>query len=1250
MMRGGRGVSQGIGDAASNLGAAFGPGATGLGARAGMVTTAAAGAGGALMGGLKAAGGALLRFAGPIGVAATAGFAISKAMDLFSGRNEIASIQTKQLGENAKLASEKLASIEIPQELKARIVSRSESRANTALEGLAPEREGFIENLKKEIFSFDKKGITDFTGVGLIADVFGSIGGNIEGSVDSKLEANVKEVVRQAGISGLNPQFIAKQEEIMDASRRSRGDDAQLKGEEIQNFVSSLLQQMQSLNPQKIISQVSESLSSEDLSLIREAEQLKKDAKKSGRTLGGADLSKTQEATAIIAEAFKNFQTKNPNAKNINPAILFPGVAQRASTGDTRTGAIEKIRGDLGKEQLKSAIDLAKLRAAELSVEEKLLNGDKFRKNLTAVRKAELQEVVALQKIDLNTNKQIADSIKTRIDSLESVDFNEEEQASLKQKINDLTLEQLTAEGMVARLIDETLDLDGKKKDEKQELIKLLNEEISRTRKLGEEERKNEKDKRKPEKEGINFSDRLSRATSVDINNIERAAIQRSISESGIQNQLNIRKAALNPNLLPLEKFRQEGLIDKAFRDEEEKKSGADLLDKTKIAVINLRDEMPSLKKQFDELLGVIDKEGLESLDKVATAIQLIANGATFKVGKETDIITFEDTNTVKKGEIKPQPKKAIIEAQEALTELERGRANNKILKEGNQAIGDARAEQEKYIEGFRTFSQLLTRFTFDLKQSTEDLKLDLLLAKDGASAISNIDQRLFNVDARAGGPQATARASDSLALRGATDKITLARTSVERRAAIKNRDILAKELEIKTEVAEKQKDGVEDTKELVALRERLVELEKQRLAIGTSRAELFENEFVFTQEEIQEGLDKALVQNARTFVDTIRDGLVDAISKGQDLGDTLKQAGANFFNQQANANLGAAFKNISSSGFVQNIASVFSGNPNAKGGPVTGGSGSKDDVPALLMGGEFVMKKSAVQKYGSGFMNSLNSGNIPAMARGGLFTPGTYGQGEMKGTRNLLDFATQSFTTGASDKFNSGSGFASIGLEPQSAALTMFGRRNSPAFQREQASKRKAFGLFTRAVEQERAEKERGSGFSEILKKSLLSFGASFAFKELTNLFGNKSPTANITQDFSDPTQYDNGYAFSATGGSIPYAAGVDTIPSMLSGGEFVMNAAATQRIGRGNLNALNSGGGGGSGDVVSKLDELISVSDNSGETVINITVNSDGSSNSEGSGDDQQNSLAMKIKDVVKQVIDDEKRLGGSLRQARA
>jgi hypothetical protein len=45
------------------------------------------------------------------------------------------------------------------------------------------------------------------------------------------------------------------------------------------------------------------------------------------------------------------------------------------------------------------------------------------------------------------------------------------------------------------------------------------------------------------------------------------------------------------------------------------------------------------------------------------------------------------------------------------------------------------------------------------------------------------------------------------------------------------------------------------------------------------------------------------------------------------------------------------------------------------------------------------------------------------------------------------------------------------------------------------------------------------------------------------------------------------------ATGGSIPDQAGVDTIPTMLSGGEFVMNSAAANKIGQGNLERMNSG-----------------------------------------------------------------------------
>jgi TP901 family phage tail tape measure protein len=355
------------------------------------------------------------------------------------------------------------------------------------------------------------------------------------------------------------------------------------------------------------------------------------------------------------------------------------------------------------------------------------------------------------------------------------------------------------------------------------------------------------------------------------------------------------------------------------------------------------------------------------------------------------------------------------------------------------------------------------------------------------------------------------------------------------------------------------------------------------------------------------------LIDASAQFAQNIGNAMTQAIAKGEDLGDLLLGVASSFFNTISQAFMQKA---------VNNIISGFNA-----GGQVRGGSGNRDDVPALLTGGEFVMKKSSVNKYGSSFMAALNSGAVPTMQRGGLFTPGTYGQGAMKGKDNLLDFATQGFTTGNFDKARGGSGFASVNLAPQSAALTMFGRRNSPAFQREQASKEAAFGLFTQQANKEAELKERNAMAKKGLLASVGSALFSFGFNSLTDLFSKK-----------------------ATGGSIPYTSGVDTVPTMLSGGEFVMNAAATQRIGRGNLNALNSGGGGGSGDVVGKLDELISVSDNSGETIINITVNSDGSSNSQGNGDDQQNSLATKIKDVVRQVIDDEKRLGGSLRQARA
>jgi TP901 family phage tail tape measure protein len=56
-----------------------------------------------------------------------------------------------------------------------------------------------------------------------------------------------------------------------------------------------------------------------------------------------------------------------------------------------------------------------------------------------------------------------------------------------------------------------------------------------------------------------------------------------------------------------------------------------------------------------------------------------------------------------------------------------------------------------------------------------------------------------------------------------------------------------------------------------------------------------------------------------------------------------------------------------------------------ATGGQIFGpGTGTSDSIPAWLSNGEFVIRAAAVQKYGTAFMNAINSGRIPRFASGG--------------------------------------------------------------------------------------------------------------------------------------------------------------------------------------------------------------------------------------------------------------------------
>ena len=527
-------------------------------------------------------------------------------------------------------------------------------------------------------------------------------------------------------------------------------------------------------------------------------------------------------------------------------------------------------------------------------------------------------------------------------------------------------------------------------------------------------------------------------------------------------------------------------------------------------------------------------------------------------------------------------------------------------------------------------------------------------------------------------------------------------------------------------------------------------------------------------------------IENAAiNFKNTMSDALVDAIARGESLGDALRAAATDFFSLLAKGFMQSAVDQITGVGLGKGggggfnlLSLLFGGEKKNRGGIITGGSGTRDDVPTLLTGGEFVIRRASVNRYGRAFLEDLNEGNVPQMQAGGFYSPGTFGQGSITGSRDLLRFATQSSTSGQFDRVGGGEGLGFASLEPMSARLTMFGRRNSPLFQREQESQREAFGLFARQSQleeqlREQREQQRrallgsvisavvaagvsglvnqgggesggvesaglssdsgagimlGGGASGVLSNSSGEGGGFFARagRAIGNFFnmGQASAIENLDNVTSENIQEINqaaarvvntvGTGFTggvrpsrfrfrpgpssfeetaragaagvlpargvftptprtqqteaqrqawlrsnlaaginldthATGGYISPAAGVDTVPSMLSGGEFVMNAAATQRIGRGNLSNLNGGGSleGGTEAIVSRLDQLIDVSGEGGETVINITVNSDGTQTTEGGGDEEQQTLALRIRDVVRQTIEEEKRLGGSLRR---
>tara|TARA_Y100000593_G_scaffold92486_1_gene184245 strand:+ start:737 stop:8449 length:7713 start_codon:yes stop_codon:yes gene_type:complete len=485
--------------------------------------------------------------------------------------------------------------------------------------------------------------------------------------------------------------------------------------------------------------------------------------------------------------------------------------------------------------------------------------------------------------------------------------------------------------------------------------------------------------------------------------------------------------------------------------------------------------------------------------------------------------------------------------------------------------------------------------------------------------------------------------------------------------------------------------DGISTHEQLVRLLEKAKELEEERVSISKSLAK----KLLTTEEELHKNFVEGSTDAVVAFRDGLQDGIKNAILGTGDLKDALLGAVTAFNNKLLDTALDSIFGGISNS-----IGSALGVQTRNKGGMINGGSGRRDDVPALLTGGEFVVNRESVQKYGRGFFEMLNAGTVQGFQQGGFFAPGLFGQGPISGKDNLLDFATQAFTTGGRDVIFGGGNVAAIGLEPESVRLSSRGRRmGTPSQRATQDAKAQAFDLFIQQGELEERLREQERQRKRALKNQLLLAGASILGASMLQGgiaavdAANFSDTASIgervgtflkgtirggqiggesygglTNIFSPGFRgFQSGPDIpraipvrGATGGQIPPAAGMDTVGAMLNGSEFVMNTQATNTIGAGNLTALNAGASSFVTEdtaedlnqrLLDKLDEVVE-SSGSGMGDINITVNSNGQQVTEGGeqGGERNQNLARQIRDAVVNVIEQEKRLGGSLRRGLA
>jgi hypothetical protein len=365
-----------------------------------------------------------------------------------------------------------------------------------------------------------------------------------------------------------------------------------------------------------------------------------------------------------------------------------------------------------------------------------------------------------------------------------------------------------------------------------------------------------------------------------------------------------------------------------------------------------------------------------------------------------------------------------------------------------------------------------------------------------------------------------------------------------------------------------------------------------------------FSDSLSFTSDDFYKTLSDKNLQFAQEFKDTFKQGFAEAATGASRFSDVMteigKSLGKNILTKSSDlatdqvfgALLGSQSNITGGAGILSGLFKKNGGaiKKYAYGGFVNQGSGVKDDVPALLGGGEFVIKKSSTQKLGKGFLNALNNGGlIKKYANGGFnynFANEFVGVGDKKRPTSGYANISPLLSDLALNDDNNPQNALRLSREKYFEDLATYNAQNAQItkeFEKQQTTRRmtayisaginfagSAFSQYnaSNAAAKNAAFKDGQGPVSASYAKSL-GYGRPLTQAEIRNTtFGIPSSPYARMMGGSIPRRY-------SMGGSVFGGDDIkDNVPAYLMGGEFVFNRNAADRLGKNNLEYMNKTG----------------------------------------------------------------------------